>query len=86
MATNKDEPDHLERVLCAMTSAEDIKELTMHMSTKAIDYFAELAKGLSEDELRRRATDGSLLAEAKELSQARFDEDMRRWLIAHGYI
>jgi hypothetical protein len=85
MATS-DEPDPLERIMLSMTDAEDLKALTIHMTTRAIEYFSDLARSLSEDELRRQSEDGSLLAEAKRLSEVHFDEDMRRWFIAHGYL
>lgn len=84
MATS-DQPDHLERVLTAMPLG-DRRELTLHMAGLACDYFSELAKALTDEELRRKAADGSLLAESKQLSAEHFDENMRRWLIAHGYL
>lgn len=86
MASSKESDDHLERVLRSMTNADDLRELTLHMSERAMACFKEVADSKIGTALDEALRDGSLQTEAIQLSKDRFDEEMRRWLIAHGYL
>jgi hypothetical protein len=80
------EPDPLERVLRGITNADDLRELTKHMATKAIECFTRVCSNLSSDELDQGLADGSIREKAVKLSDAEFDVVLRRWLIEHGYL
>jgi hypothetical protein len=80
------EADPLERILRGMTNADDLKELTLHMSTQAIDCYARVCSGLTSEELQAGITNGTIATKVKQLVDDEFEVTMRRWLAAHGYL